>query len=120
VHSGRDLRYEEWVAAYKRGRSFASIGPTITLTVDGKEPGDEVRFPARSPQKVRVRATLHTQVPVDRFEIVVNGKRALTRDTARGNRVFIDEEVPLAQSSWIAARAIGPWHRLCCTIRDGR
>lgn len=112
VHSGRDLRYDEWVAAYKRGRSFASNGPIVTLTVDGKEPGDEIRFPARSTQKVRVRATLHTQVPVDKFEVVVNGKPVLSRDAARGNQLSIDEEVPLAHSSWIAARAIGPWHRL--------
>ena len=39
-------------------------------------------FAARSGQKVRVRATLHTQVPVDKFEIVVNGKPVLT-PTAR-------------------------------------
>ena len=55
---------------------------------------------------------LHTQVPVDRFEILVNGKPTLTREAARANRVSIDEEVPLAYSSWIAARATGPWHRL--------
>jgi hypothetical protein len=112
VHSGRDLRYDQWVAAYKRGRSFASNGPTVILTVDGKEPGDEIRVPARSSQKVRVRAALHTQVPVDKFEVVVNGKPVLTRDVRGGKQVSIDEEIPLAHSSWIAARAIGPWHRL--------
>src|SRR5438477_7294879 len=103
VHSGRDLNYEEWVAAYKRGRSFASNGPTITLTVDGKEPGDEIRFPARSTQKVRVRSTLHTAVPVEKFEIVVNGKVVRTADASRGNQLSIDEEVPLEHSAWIAA-----------------
>jgi TolB protein len=112
VHSGRDLRYDEWVAAYKRGRSFASNGPIVSLTVNGKEPGDEIRFPARSTQKVRLRATLHTQVPVDKFEVVVNGRPVLSRDATRGNQLSIDEEVPLTHSSWIAARAIGPWHRL--------
>jgi TolB protein len=112
VHSGRELHYGEWVAAYKRGRSFASNGPTIGLTVDGKEPGDEIRFPASSTKRVRVQAMLHTQVPVDKFEIVVNGKPALTRDVAHSNQVLIDEELSLEHSSWIAARAIGPWHRL--------
>jgi hypothetical protein len=112
VHSGRELHYDEWVAAYKRGRSFASNGPTIVLSVDGKEPGDEIRFSAGWTKRVRVQAMLHTQVPVDKFEIVLNGKPALTRDAARSNQVLIDEEVPLEHSSWIAARAIGPWHRL--------
>jgi hypothetical protein len=111
VHSGRELRYEDWVTAYKRGRSFASNGPIVTLTVDGKEPGDEIRFPAGSNQKVRVRATLHTPVPIDKFEVVVNGKPLQFRNSVSGRQLSIDEEVPLAHSSWIAARAIGPWNR---------
>ena len=108
VHAGSELRYDEWVANYKRGRSFASNGPVITLAVDGKEPGDEIRFPAGSTQKVRVRATLHTQVPVDRFEVVVNGEPV----KAAAGQGTIDEQIPLTHSSWIAARAIGPWSRL--------
>jgi TolB protein len=111
VRAGRELRYDEWVAAYKRGRSFASNGPVLALTVDGKEPGEEIRLPANAAQKVRVRATMHTAVPVERFEIVVNGKAVRTLDTAHGNQLTIDEDVPLTQSSWIAARVVGPWHR---------
>lgn len=112
VHSGRELRYGEWVAAYKRGHSFASNGPVITLNVSGKEPGDEIRFPAHSSQKVRVRAALNTQVPVTKLEVVVNGKVVLTRDATGQRQLSLDEEVPLAHSAWIAVRAIGPWHRL--------
>src|SRR5262249_8773924 len=108
VHAGNELRYDEWVTNYKRGRSFASNGPVVTLTVDGKEPGDEIRFPEGSTQKVRIRAMLHTQVPVDRFEVVVNGEPLKTASGAKS----IDEEVSLSHSSWIAARAIGPWSRL--------
>jgi len=115
VHSGGandSLRYDEWVAAYKRGRSFASNGPIVILTVDGKEPGDEIHFPAGAKQKVRIHATLHTQVPVDKFEIVINGRPVIAREAAGKNQLVIDEEAPLERSSWIAARAIGPWHRL--------
>jgi hypothetical protein len=108
VHAGDELRYDEWVSNYKRGRSFASNGPVITLDVDGKEPGDEIRFPAGQPQKVRIRATLHTQVPVDRFEVVVNGEPL----KAAPGKQSIDEQVTLDRSAWIAARAIGPWSRL--------
>jgi hypothetical protein len=108
VHAGNELRYDEWVANYKRGHSFASNGPVIYLTVDGKEPGDEIRFPAGSAQKVRIHATLHTKVPVDRFEVVVNGEPL---KSAAGQQT-IDEQVALTHSAWIAARAIGPWSRL--------
>ena len=72
VHSGNPLRYQEWVRAYKQGRSFASNGPVVTLTVDGKEPGEDLQFPEGSRPRVRIKASVMTQVPLDRVEVVVN------------------------------------------------
>jgi len=112
VHSRNPLRYDNWVRAYKEGRSFASNGPVIFLTVDGKEPGDDVRFPPGAPRKVRVKAAVITQVPVDRLEVVMNGKTVFSRPAKQATEINIDEELSLNGSAWIAARAIGPWHRL--------
>ncbi len=111
VHSGKPMRYDEWIANYKRGRSFASNGPLIFLTVDGKEPGDDVRLPKSTSRKVRVRATIRTRVPVDKLEIIVNGKSVASVPVSKYEAV-IDQEIPLTGSSWIAARALGPWSRL--------
>jgi hypothetical protein len=96
-----------WVAAYKRGRSFATNGPMISLAVDGREPGDDLRYRAGA-RKLRVRASVRSQVPVDRLELIVNGRVAISRPGAAA----IDEQIELDRSSWIAARATGPWHRL--------
>ncbi len=82
------------------------------MSADGKEPGDDLQFPAGSRQKIRVRATVLTQVPVDKVEVVVNGKVVISRDAKGKTEVAIDEDIPLEKSAWIAARAIGPWHRL--------
>ncbi len=112
VHSGNPLRYEDWVRAYKQGRSFASNGPVIFFTVNGKEPGEELRFAANSKQKVRVKATLRTDITVDSLEIVVNGKVAASRPAKNEKLVEIDQDLPLDGSAWIAARAIGPWSRM--------
>jgi hypothetical protein len=112
VHSGNPLRYGDWVRAYKQGRSFASNGPVIFLTADGKEPGEELRFPAASRQKIRVKASMLTQTAVDKVEIVANGKVVISRDAKGKTEIAIDEELPLESSAWIAARAIGPWSRL--------
>jgi hypothetical protein len=71
---------------------------------------DEIRFLMGSGAKGRLRTMFHTQVTLDKFEIVVNGKPLILDADGRTN-VSIDEEVPLAHSFWIAA-AIGPWHRL--------
>lgn len=111
VHSGNRMRYEDWVGNYKRGRSFASNGPVIFLTVDGKEPGDDLHFPDNATHKVRVKATVRTRVPLEKLEIVVNGRPVISSVAAQ-NETTIDKEIPLTKSSWIAARALGPWSRL--------
>jgi single-stranded-DNA-specific exonuclease len=110
VHAGNELRYDEWVANYKRGRSFVSNGPIVQVTVDGTESGGEVRL--RSAHKVRIHASCLSYIPVDKCEVVVNGKVAISRDMVGKRSVMIDESVEIPHSSWIAARALGPWHRM--------
>ena len=110
MRGGSELRYDEWVANYKRGRSFASNGPIILLTVDGKESGGDVRLPGS--RKVRVHASCLSYIPVDKFEIVVNGKVAISRSMSGQRSLTIDETVDVNRSSWVAARAVGPWSRL--------
>ncbi|MGH9671595.1 MAG: CehA/McbA family metallohydrolase, partial [Bryobacteraceae bacterium] len=96
---------ESWVKAYKRGRSFATNGPMIDFTVAGREPGDEWRLPA-GVRRVRVKAAVRSEVPVEKLEIIVNGRVAAT------GRESFDGDISLDRSAWIAARATGPWHRL--------
>src|SRR5262249_49157294 len=112
VHSGRPhLSYTDWIAAYKHGRSFASNGPVLFLTVDGKEPGEDLRFAEGSQPKVRVKATVRSRTPAEKLEVIVNGKAVISRPAVQGEAI-IDEQVPVTGSCWIAARAIGPWSRL--------
>jgi TolB protein len=111
VHSGNPMRYEDWIGNYKRGRSFASNGPVIFLTVDGKEPGDNLHFPDGSAHKVRVKAIVRTRVPLEKLEIVVNGKPVIS-SPAKQDETAIEKDITLAKSSWVAARALGPWSRL--------
>jgi hypothetical protein len=111
VHTAMPMQYGQWIQDYKRGRSFASNGPMIFFTVNGEEPGAEIRLPA-GPQKVRVKATVETREPVDTVDIVVNGKAVVSRAAAGKQTITIDEEIPLERSAWIAARATGPWSRL--------
>jgi hypothetical protein len=109
VRTGPKMDYARWVEGYKQGRSFASNGPMVSLTVADREPGSEIRLTGRG-QTVRVRADVSSRVPLDRFDIVVNGAVAISRAVAGGS-VKIDEELVIERSAWIAARATGPWHR---------
>ena len=55
-----------------------------------------------------VQASVDTQVPVDRVELLVNG-RVVYSGTAAGSSTH---PVTVQSSSWIALRALGPRHRL--------
>jgi hypothetical protein len=111
VHSGERLNYEQWVQAYKQGRSFGSNGPMLFFTVNGKEPGEEIRL-SQEGARVRVAARVRTQVPIEKVEVVANGQVVASRDALGRNEITLDEELKLDRSSWIALRAYGPWDRL--------
>lgn len=106
VHVDGPMDYGAWIRAYKRGRSFASNGPVIFFKLEGAEPGDELRLPA-GPRRVRVKAEVNSQIPLEKVEVVVNGRAVIS-----GAAETIDQEITLAESSWVAVRALGPWHRL--------
>jgi hypothetical protein len=110
VRTGQKMDYARWIEGYTQGRSFASNGPMVSLTVADREPGGEIRLSGPG-RKVRVRAEVNSRVPVERFEVVVNGSVAISRSVPGGS-LKIDEEVAIERSAWIAARATGPWHRM--------
>ncbi len=105
---GKQMNYAAWIQGYKQGRSFASNGPMISMTVDGKEPGEELQFPSGATRTVRVRTSVSSLVPVDKVDVIVNGKVAASRNGAGA----MDERIPIEGSSWIAVRATGPWNRM--------
>jgi len=105
VHTGPGFDYAAWLEAYRKGRSFASNGPVVTLKVDGKTPGDEIRLDG--PREIAVEASVASQVPLDRIELIVNGRPAYSTTKLEFTRRILIE-----RSSWIALRALGPRHRL--------
>ncbi|MCS7024883.1 MAG: CehA/McbA family metallohydrolase [Bryobacteraceae bacterium] len=97
--------YASWLAAYKKGRTFATNGPMLALRVNGREPGEEIVVAPGAQLEVEVQ--VHSAVPVDPVELVINGQPQPYRP-----RVTLDT------SAWIAARVQGPWSRLI--LNDAR
>ena len=94
--------YDSWFKALKAGRSMATNGPMLFLTVDGKEPGDVLRVAPGRYRTLAVHAEVSSGKPLDRLEVVFNGK---TIRTVRGARdLKMDFEVEAAPG-WFAARA---------------
>ncbi len=89
--------------ALKSGRTFVSNGPLLGLEVDGKRPGDTLAgTTARRPVRVSLRAPF----PVDRLELVQNG-RALKSFKLSADRTKFDwaGDVDLPSGGWVLLRA---------------
>ncbi len=108
VRSGAKLDYRGWLAALKAGRTFASNGPVLSFSIEGKEPGDEILLPKPS-RELRGKVSLRSIVPIEKLEIVSNGAVVATIPT-RDHRTRADAEVPLrvAGSAWFTLRAWSP------------
>jgi TolB protein len=87
------------------GRSFVTNGPLLDFTAGAARPGDVL------PEKTRRapwRLELHTAVPVEKVEVIVNGQVAATFPGlgAPGSKTY-EGSLELPAGGWIAARAVG-------------
>jgi hypothetical protein len=101
--------YQEWFRALKAGRSFATNGPMVFLSVDGHGPGDSIVVPGisgRSPRHLRVHAEAVSDGDLDRLEIVWKGQ-VVKNVEASGNvqSLNADFDVDAQSSGWFTARA---------------
>ena len=98
------LKIEPWLAAIKAGRTFATNGPLLRLSLGGQAIGGEVRLHKK--QEVKFSAEMSSIVPVDHLQIVCNGKvtRELALDRNRTS-ARVDASIPLDASGWCVLRA---------------
>jgi TolB protein len=99
------LNVELWYEALKKGRTFATNGPLLEFTMDGKRIGDELKFD-RVQSAVSFTAKLRSIVPVDHLEVVCNG-RVVQALKLEGERDSADASgvLPLNESGWCVLRA---------------
>ena len=99
-----DFSYQAWIDALERGTTFISNSPFIFCTVAGKNPGEEIRIPKNG--NIKIKAEVWSQFPLDRLEIVANGRVVgeviVEKDM---NYAKLEIEIKPSESCWIAARA---------------
>ncbi|MBI4473056.1 MAG: CehA/McbA family metallohydrolase, partial [Acidobacteria bacterium] len=105
------LTLQSWFAGIKAQRTFGSTGPLLFLEVEGRQIGDEIVLGTGAPAALRVRAEANSISPVEKLEIIVNGKVAHTQTASDPLRIAFDGPISIPDGGWIAARAIGPAHR---------
>ena len=112
VHLSGEFSYAAWFRALKQGRSFATNGPMLFLNVNGREPGETVRFPGQAAsalskaRKLKVHVEASSAGPLDRLEVVWKGK--IVKSVSPGNdptRAVVDFELEANETGWVAARA---------------
>lgn len=96
-------RRAEWLDGLKHGRSIATNGPLLGLTVNGSGPGDEIDLP-RGEHALEFSGYLRSIVPVDHLELVLNGEVVRSFDV-NGRRADIDGTVAVRRSGWLVLRA---------------
>ena len=111
VYAPGPLDYEAWVAGLKAGRSFVTNGPLLFFRVNGQLPGSELSFSA--PRAVEVSVEAYSQVPMQRLEIIVNGKPAYSAPLEDNQKeLHYKGRVILEGTCWVAARITGGAHKL--------
>ena len=99
-----DLDHAKWLTALKTGRTFATNGPLLELSIAGKEIGGEIALakPGGFEAKLRMRSI----VPVDHVQLVGNGAVVAEIPTS-AERTSAEATLKLAvkTSGWYVLRA---------------
>jgi hypothetical protein len=106
VYTDGPLAFDRWFESLKAGHTFVSTGPMVSLTVNGRIPGDVVDVAPGTSLKIRAEAFGETrQVPLLTLEIIGHGK-VLARAPARStDHLELNLDLPVDHGIWIAARA---------------
>ncbi len=108
VHIFNPLSYQSWIDGLKAGRTFVTNGPLLRISVDGKEPGSEVRLAEGSPAKVHVEAEAVSVIPIETLDLVQDGKVVASIPAVDPWHAKISADIPVERSGWLAARVSGP------------
>ena len=102
LDTGGSVEDDAVFAALKAGHGFATNGPLLGLTVDGRKPGESIA--ARG--KLAYRVSLRSPIAVDHLELVSNGE-VVKRFDLTGDRTRFDAEgeLDLAHGGWLLLRA---------------
>lgn len=100
--------YQSWINGLRKGQSFVTNGPMISLSVNGLGPGNELSF--KKGKMVRIKASAFSHRSFERLEVVVNGQPVYSTAARNGRKeanLIIDHFVD--KSLWITARCSGGW-----------
>jgi hypothetical protein len=98
------LTVASWLNAVKAGRCQATNGPLLSLEVDGRPIGDV--FDLKEPKRVTIKASAIGRHPVQRLQLIQNGKVVKTQVAPKqfSGRIEMTYSVRLDSPAWFAVR----------------
>ena len=91
------LSLETWMNGIKAQRTFGTTGPLVFFTVNGKGPGEEIVL--GSGADVQVKAEAVSIAPMEKLEVIVNGRIAQTVKVSDPSRIEFDGIVPVPMAA---------------------
>ena len=98
-------RATNWLAALRAGRTMATNGPLLGLSINGQPPGSEISLSAGQ-GTLRYEGFLRSIVPIDHLELIVNGKVARTiRLDRKQTTASFEGTLNVSGNGWVLVRA---------------
>jgi hypothetical protein len=95
--------YETWAEGVRKGAVVVTNGPLLDFTVQESGPGETIRWEGESLDAAgTASAAFHR--PIEKIEIVANGRVVASRNGEGQNDVSLPFRIPITKSTWIAAR----------------
>ena len=103
------LTYENWIDNLRAGRSFVSNGPQLEFTAENSGLGETLELAAA--RSVRIKARADSQFPMDKVEVIYNGKVAAAATLSPDRKsATLEMDLMLDRSGWLSFRASGSGH----------
>jgi TolB protein len=111
VRTGPKLDYRKWMADFRAGRSFVTSGPLVFFSIDGKQPGDEIRVTGGGHQ-FSADIEVESITPIERVDVLYNN-RVVAQETPsdRPLKLRLKKTLTADRSGWFAVRVRAAYAR---------
>jgi hypothetical protein len=110
AHLGdREFAYQNWMDAVRAGNTFVTVGPLVSLSVDGIGPGSKLHMSATGGTVSVEWKVESAMLPVEQVELVVGGFAVEQVNLDRVLSAHGSANIPITDSTWIALRVRGSY-----------
>lgn len=104
VYVAKELTYNKWFEALKKGRTFVTNGPLLLCKADGQLPGTV--FSSRKKMQITITGSIQSRDSIESIELIRNGKVDKRLSAANLSNHQFSTAVDFDKSGWFLVRVI--------------